>query len=179
MCRLQIRVRLVCILPTCFPCFQMSWWVEFGYFRNCCSSALKTLKTRNVVTCCCDCETRYFPPRKNMNFKSFETCKWNETEDITVLWKVIPYRQDKEPTRCNTYEVYSMFFSSTRFGHQYSHHQEYNIANYRILCPAQKRDINREVWFCGVVCLGVHLNTSPQHQTSRVISLFCAGYRMR
>jgi hypothetical protein len=31
-----------------------------------------------------------FPPRKNMNFKSSEMCKWNETDDFTVLWKVIP-----------------------------------------------------------------------------------------
>ena len=33
---------------------------------------------------------RYFLPRKNTNFKSFEMCRWNETEDFTVLWNVIP-----------------------------------------------------------------------------------------
>jgi hypothetical protein len=54
----------------------------------------------------------------------FGGLKLNFDVHVTVHRKI---RQGKEPTRCITYGVYSVFFSSTCFGHQYAHHQEYNM----------------------------------------------------
>jgi hypothetical protein len=39
-----------------------------------------------------------------------------------------------EPTRCDKEGVLFSFLSSTCFGHQYAHHQEYNIVDYSIWC---------------------------------------------
>jgi hypothetical protein len=46
--------------------------------------------------------------------------------DVHVTVHSFKIRQGKEPTRCNTYEVYSVSFGSTCFGHRYGHHQGYS-----------------------------------------------------
>jgi hypothetical protein len=51
----------------------------------------------------------------------------NNLVSHVYLYQVSPtIMNGKEPTRCNTYRVYSLYFNSTCFGHQYAHHQEYS-----------------------------------------------------
>jgi hypothetical protein len=48
-----------------------------------------------------------------------------------------------------------VFFSWSCFRHQYAHHQEYNIVNYNLLCPALKRDI--KLWGLVLRCSGLRV----------------------
>jgi hypothetical protein len=65
--------------------------------------------------------------------QDFHTYSCNFDVHVTVHHKI---SSGNEPARCNTYDVYSVFFRSTWFGHQYAQHQEYNIVDYRTQCPA-------------------------------------------
>jgi hypothetical protein len=57
--------------------------------------------------------------------------------------------------------VYSVFFSSIRFGQQYAHHQDHNIADYRVWCPALLLPPEVEwSWAASCVHCAVHCTSS-------------------
>jgi hypothetical protein len=47
-----------------------------------------------------------------------------QEDPLVIIYAV---REGKEPTRCDTYGVYLVYFNATCFGHQYVHRQEYSI----------------------------------------------------
>lgn len=91
MCRRQIRVSSCLCIPYPFSVcsdVMMGWIRVLSELLSCCTKHWRRVML--FVMCRCACETWYFSPRKNTNFKSFEMCKWNETEDFAVLWNIIP-----------------------------------------------------------------------------------------